>query len=102
MNFLRNVALTNVFTKYVFITDIDFMPSPDLHGKLEHYLKHGTGFKAERRVGYPRNVLNVSLDIAACLQIRVTQYWFIFVFFKKYLNISNNIVIIIIIYIMMS
>ncbi|KAK2167970.1 hypothetical protein NP493_1248g02011 [Ridgeia piscesae] len=50
VNFLRNVALKNAFTKYVFTTDIDFMPSPDLHGKLEHYLKHGTGFNAERRV----------------------------------------------------
>ncbi|KAI0235821.1 LARGE xylosyl- and glucuronyltransferase 2 [Lamellibrachia satsuma] len=49
VNYLRNVALDNAITKYVFTNDIDFLPSPNLHKLLEHYLSHGTGVNTENQ-----------------------------------------------------
>ncbi len=34
MNFLRNVALNNAHTKYVFLNDLDFIPSYGMHEYL--------------------------------------------------------------------
>ena len=41
VNFLRNVALENVETKYVFLTDIDFEPMPKLDIRLQDYISKG-------------------------------------------------------------
>lgn len=40
VNYLRNIALSNVRTKYVFLDDVDFLPSFGLHSKLRTYCKH--------------------------------------------------------------
>ncbi len=34
INFLRNVAISNVQTSHVFLCDVDFVPMPQLHEKL--------------------------------------------------------------------
>lgn len=39
VNYLRNVALVNVRTKYVFLDDVDFLPSYGLHSRLQSYCK---------------------------------------------------------------
>ncbi|KAI0214349.1 hypothetical protein LSAT2_000556 [Lamellibrachia satsuma] len=41
VNFLRNVALENAETKYVFLSDIDFEPMPGLDTHLKHYISKG-------------------------------------------------------------
>ena len=41
VNFLRNVALENAETKYVFLTDIDFEPMPKLDIRLQDYILKG-------------------------------------------------------------
>ena len=39
VNYLRNVALTNVQTPYVFLTDIDFLPMPDLYSYIREAIQ---------------------------------------------------------------
>ncbi|KAK2178031.1 hypothetical protein NP493_565g02024 [Ridgeia piscesae] len=41
VNFLRNIALDNAATKYVFLTDIDFEPMPQLDIRLQEYIDKG-------------------------------------------------------------
>ena len=48
VNFLRNVALDNAATKYVFLTDIDFEPMPGLDLRLQEYID--AGFLQEKTV----------------------------------------------------
>lgn len=35
MNYLRNVALKQVQTEYIFLTDVDFLPMKGLHANLK-------------------------------------------------------------------
>lgn len=39
VNYLRNVALENVKTPYVFLTDIDFLPMPDLYSYIKEAIR---------------------------------------------------------------
>ena len=39
INQLRNVALTQAVTPYVFLSDIDFMPASDLYEQLKRELQ---------------------------------------------------------------
>lgn len=41
VNFLRNIALENAETKYVFLSDIDFEPMPGLDIHLQDYISKG-------------------------------------------------------------
>ncbi|KAK2186960.1 hypothetical protein NP493_183g01018 [Ridgeia piscesae] len=41
VNFLRNVALDNAVTKYVFLSDIDFEPMSQLDIRLQEYIERG-------------------------------------------------------------
>ncbi|KAI0237637.1 LARGE xylosyl- and glucuronyltransferase 2 [Lamellibrachia satsuma] len=41
VNFLRNVALERIETKYVFLTDVDFEPMPRLDERLKEYISKG-------------------------------------------------------------
>jgi glycosyltransferase-like protein LARGE len=48
INYLRNVALDNVVTPFVFLSDIDFVPNPKLYTTLQNYvqqMKLSTGKK---------------------------------------------------------
>ena len=37
VNYMRNIAIASVQTKYVYITDVDVMPMPDMEGTLNRY-----------------------------------------------------------------
>lgn len=39
INKLRNIGLKNAQTPYVFLADIDFIPSQDLYDTLRKYIK---------------------------------------------------------------
>ena len=41
MNLLRNIAMDNAKTKYIFLNDIDFEPMPKLDAILQKYVDMG-------------------------------------------------------------
>ena len=41
VNFLRNVAFNNTFTKYVYLSDVDFVPSMGLHENFKDRIDEG-------------------------------------------------------------
>ena len=41
INYLRNVALNNSVTDYVFLSDVDFIPVPGLHAYLQQNIEKG-------------------------------------------------------------
>ena len=41
VNFLRNVAFNNTVTKYVYLSDVDFVPSIGLHENLKARIDEG-------------------------------------------------------------
>ena len=43
VNFLRNIAISNVQTSHVFLCDVDFIPMPKLHEKLVKQLFSALG-----------------------------------------------------------
>jgi hypothetical protein len=54
VNHLRNVALNNTFTKYVYLADVDFMPNYGIHKYLRSMLQNNT--LREKEVITLRNV----------------------------------------------
>ncbi len=41
MNFLRNVAFNNTVAKYVYLSDVDFIPILGLHDNLKYRISQG-------------------------------------------------------------
>ena len=60
MNFLRNVALRNAQTKYVFLLDVDFEPMPELDVRLLEYIK--LGYLTRNQVGAPNSTRQIAFS----------------------------------------
>jgi len=46
-NYMRNTAMNNTSTAYIFITDIDFIPMPNAYQVLYKYIRAGLPGKTE-------------------------------------------------------
>ena len=53
VNYLRNVALSNVKTEFVFLNDADFLPSFEMHERLKVYNRHLLNNKMKRALVIP-------------------------------------------------
>ena len=73
VNYLRNVALNNTITKYVFTNDVDFMPSRSLRQTLEHQLTNGP--HQVRHVGLYPLIQDVFLLINDHFQFGTWSVW---------------------------
>ena len=67
INFLRNVALEQVLTDYVFLNDVDFMPIPNMYKYLRSFIHNRPLSEITKKVKFTLTHLQM------CFEIRGTQ-----------------------------
>ena len=62
INYLRNVALNNSVTDYVFLSDVDFIPVPGLHPYLQQNIEKGLLEQKDVSLRFSYNFHSMSLQ----------------------------------------